>query len=224
MRTWLGGWLLLLISSLGWAQTGWELAKDDDGIQVWKHVRPGSHLADFRAEVEVDSSLSGLLALFYDADAAPQWLDHTRRVEILNRDDPKHSYTLHIETTMPWPTADRDAVVQGFWSQDAHTHIVYLHGHSISYQETPGYVRASLQSDWTFIPMGMHKVKVVMSGYTDLQGHIPDWTVNMLIQESPFATLENLRQRIQLPVYQSAHMEGVQEPDMPAHETTAALR
>ncbi len=212
MKLMLTGLLLLFASSLANAHDRWHLAKEGDGIQVWKRKDPNTTIADFKAEIIVNSTLSGLLSLFYDADAAPNWLDHTRKVEIINRNDPIHSYTLHIETSMPWPTENRDAVLQGYWNQDPKTLTVYLHGHSISYQATPGFIRASVLSDWTFVPLGDHKVKVIMSGHTDLEGHIPDWTVNMLLQESPYTTLENLRQRISLPVYQSAHIDGIIEP------------
>ncbi len=215
MRRHVGGLVAVLMSTAVYAHSGWHLAKEGDGIQVWKRRLAHTSIADFKAEVIVNSSLSGLVSLFYDANAAPQWMDHTSKVEMINRDDPSHSYTVHIETAMPWPAADRDAVLQGSWSQDPKTYVVTLHGHSVSWQDTPGFVRASVVSDWTFVPLGDHKVKVIMSGHTDLGGYIPDWTVNMLLQESPYATLENLRQRISMAKYQQTHIDGIIEPDDP---------
>lgn len=193
----------------------WQLAIDRDDIQVWKRKEPGSDVMAFRAETTVASSLSGLMTLFYDIDAAPLWLDHTRRVVVLQRDDAQRRYTLLIETKLPWPLKDRDAVIVGSWIQDPQSKAIHLRGKSASAgirAENDDFIRyRELRSDWSFIPAGKGMVKVVMEGHGDPSGSLPAFAVNMLIQESPFTTLRNLRRIIAQEKYQQSRMPDIEE-------------
>jgi hypothetical protein len=208
--------LCLLVSPLGVAapENPWELAGERHGTRVWKRQVLDSSFVEFRAETTVRSSLSALLNLFYDLEAAPRWIDHTRRVRALRRDDASREYVLLLETDMPWPIKDRDAVIKGVWKQDPQTLAVMMRGKSAEgfWPENPAYVRNTIRSDWTFIPLGKGDVKVIMEGHVDPRGNLPGWAVNMLIQESPFATLANLKRMMADRRRQAEPHEGVIEP------------
>lgn len=196
------------------AENPWQSAGSKSGIQVWKRQVVDSSFVEFRAETTVRTSLSALLNLFYDLEAAPRWLDHTRRVRALRRDDATREYVLLLETDMPWPIKDRDAVIKGSWKQDPQTFAVLMRARSVEnfWPENPGYIRNTIRSDWTFIPQGGGDVKVIMEGHVDPRGNLPGWAVNMLIQESPFATLGNLKHMVNDRRRQSEPHEGVIEP------------
>lgn len=215
----LTGLLLAAAFALGgvapsWANAdGWKLAADSNDVRVWKRDVPDSPFVEFRAETTVKSSLAALVNLFYDLDAAPTWLDHTRRVAALRRDDTIHEYVLLIETDMPWPIKDRDAVIQGRWWQEQGTMAVLMRARSVDvHPVNPDYVRNVIRSDWTFIPQGGGRVKVVMGGHVDPGGNLPTWAVNLLIQESPLATLGNLRKIVADPKRQANRHPDIMEP------------
>ncbi len=197
------------------ADANWQLSVDRDDIRIWKRREPGSDVMAFRAETTMTTSLSGLMTLFYDIDNAPKWLDHTRRVTALQRDDQNREYVLLMETYMPWPLKDRDAVIVGWWWQDAATGTVFMRGKSAPrgrYPENPDYLRYyDMRSDWSFTPLGNGHVKVVMEGHADPAGSLPTWAVNLLIQESPFKTLRNMRAQVVNDRYQKARFEGIDE-------------
>lgn len=205
--------LLACLPAARAADEGWRLSLDRDNVRVWKRAEEGSDILSFRAETVIHTSLTSLLALFYDLDAAPQWLDHTRRVVALQRDDTHHSYVMLIETEMPWPLRDRDAVIAGHWWQDPATHVIYMRGKAAprgSYPENPAFLRYyDLRNDWTFVPMANGDVRVIMEGHADPAGNLPAWAVNLLIQESPFHTLQNMRNVVVQERYQKAHMQDV---------------
>ncbi len=196
------------------AAVPWQLAVDEPDVRVWKRPVADSPFVEFRAETVVRSSLSALVGLFYDIDAAPRWIDHTRRVVALSRDDARREYVLLLETDMPWPISDRDAVIKGRWWQEPDTLAVMLRGASVSdvHPENPAYVRNTIRSDWSFIPLGDGRVKVVMAGHVDPRGNLPTWAVNLLIQESPRVTLRNLARIIGTPERQAVVHPGVTEP------------
>lgn len=206
--------LFILLSVAAQAAAPWELAVDEPDVRVWKRAVPDSPFVEFRAETVVRSSLSALLGLFYDLDAAPGWLDHTRRVVALSRDDARREYVLLLETDMPWPISDRDAVIKGRWWQEPDTLAVMLRGASVAgfHPVNPDYVRNTIRSDWSFIPLGDGRVKVVMGGHVDPRGNLPTWAVNLLIQESPRVTLRNLGRIIGTPARQAVVHPGVTEP------------
>jgi hypothetical protein len=196
------------------AETAWQAAGNNNGIKVWKRPIASSPFVEFRAETTVNSTLSALLNLFYDLEAAPRWLDATRRVVALRRDDAKHEYILLIETDMPWPLQDRDAVLLGRWQQDPDSLTIALRSQSVEgvLPINPKYIRNNIRNDWTFIPLGNGKVKVIMAGHVDPGGNLPEWAVNMLIQESPLRTLANLERIIADPKRQAEKHDGVIEP------------
>lgn len=204
-------------------EDGWKLAVDRPDVQVWKRRVADSPFVEFRAETLVRSSLAALVNLFYDLDAAPLWLDHTRRVAALQRDDENHEYVLLIETDMPWPLSDRDAVIKGRWWQEPDTLAVFMRANSIDgiYPPNPEYVRNIVRSDWTFIPQADGLVKIVMGGHVDPRGNLPIWAVNMLIQESPMVTLDNLKKIIAEPGRQLDRHPDIKEPP-PGFEPPAA--
>lgn len=196
------------------ADNSWQLSVDKDDIKVWKRREQGSDVMAFRAETTMATSLSGLMTLFYDIDNAPKWLDHTRRVTALQRDDENREYVLLMETYMPWPLKDRDAVIVGWWWQEPGGTIL-MRGKSAPrgrYPENPDYLRYyDMRSDWSFTPLGNGRVKVVMEGHADPAGSLPTWAVNLLIQESPFKTLRNMRKTVVSDRYQKARFPGVEE-------------
>ncbi len=212
----------LLVALVLWLASGlacavdesWDLAADKNDIRVWKRAVSDSPFVEFRAEVTVTSTLSALLNIFYDVNYAPVWLDHVRRVVALRRDDIHHEYVLLIETDMPWPLQDRDAVIQGRWWQEQDSMAIMLRGRSVDdfYPPTKKFIRNQVRSDWTFIPLGKGRVKVVMAGHVDPRGNLPTWAVNMLIQESPLVTLGNLRRVISDPARQAVLRDDLFEP------------
>lgn len=206
----------LLLPGHAMAEPKWKLALDQNSVQVWKRPEPDSPVVAFRAETTVTSSLSGLLNLFYDLDAAPQWLDCTYRVVALQRNDVRHEYMMLVETILPWPLKNRDVVIAGQWKQDPLSKAVYMHGKGMpkgSYPENPAYLRYyHLRSDWSFIPVGRGQVRVVMEGHAEPAGNLPAWSINMLIHESPFKTITNLRKIISNSRYQDSHFDGIDEP------------
>ncbi|MGH8493960.1 MAG: START domain-containing protein [Moraxellaceae bacterium] len=207
--------LLCLLCSSSHAEAAWKNAGNRNGIQVWKRPVANSPYVEFRAEATVTSSLSALLNLFYDLEAAPKWLDGTRKVIAVRRDDPTQEYVLLLETDMPWPLQDRDAVISGHWWQDAKTLSINLRSKSVDgiVPANPDFIRNNIRSDWTFTPLGRGQVKVIMGGHVDPGGNLPEWAVNMLIQESPLRTLTNLKRMIADPKRQAEKHAGVTEPD-----------
>lgn len=213
---------LLLVAGAVHAATEerWDLATDKDGIRVWTREVHGSPLRAFKATMVVRSSLSGLINLIMDTDAAPRWVYRTKRIHLLKRDDARGSFVIRVETDFPWPLTDRDVVVAGQVLQDERSGIVTISSRAVSgpdYPPQPSFVRMpDMEGTWVFRPLGAEMVEVTMLGRADPSGAIPPGIVNLIIDVTPFETMRAMRRVLADPRYQRTPLPQIREPGRPA--------
>jgi len=205
----------LLASGSVNADENWSVARDSSGIKVWTRSIPDYPIRGFKATTVVKSSLSGLIALIMDTDRADQWIYRTLRVDVLKRDDEKASFVIRVVTDFPWPLSNRDAIVAGNISQDEKTGTVVVSSRSLvaaQYPPLDDFVRMpDIDGNWTFRPLANGLVEVTMQGRADPGGSIPVSVVNLIIHETPYRTLQGLREVIADRRYQGASFPGIRE-------------
>ena len=206
--------LLLLVSVVSQAAE-WELARDRNGIKVWTRNEPGYPIRAFKAVTTVDSSLSGLVSLIMDTDHVSEWAYRILGVNVLTRDDDAATFVIYTKTDFPWPLSNRDVVLAGQIAQDEKTKLVSIRSRSTpagQYPEQPGFLRMpDMVGDWIFRPLGAGKVEVTMIGRANPSGNIPFGVVNLIIHETPYRTLQGLRQVIGADRYQRARLKQIKE-------------
>lgn len=206
--------LLLLVSVVSQAAE-WELARDRNGIKVWTRNEPGYPIRAFKAVTTVDSSLSGLVSLILDTDHVSEWAYRILGVNVLTRDDDAATFVIYTKTDFPWPLSNRDVVLAGQIAQDEKTKLVTIRSRSTpagQYPEQPGFLRMpDMVGDWIFRPLGAGKVEVTMIGRANPSGNIPFGVVNLIIHETPYRTLQGLRQVIGADRYQRARLKQIKE-------------
>jgi hypothetical protein len=50
---------------------------------------------------------------------------------------------------------------------------------------------------WTIEPTGKDMVHVVLEGYVDPAGSVPDWIYNMVITDTPLKIIRGIKQRLE---------------------------
>ena len=212
-----GLWLLALLGSmvaLAAETSAPRLVLDKDGIKVWAYEVPGSPLYGFKAVTTVHSSLSSIVGLITDTEAAPRWLYRTSEVETLQRNDEDMSFTVRVVTDFPWPFKNREAVVAGKITQDLRTMQVRIDSRRVGgYGVLKDNVSMpEVQGSWIFRPMGQGQVEVTMTGHADPGGILPSALINLLVQEHPYRSLSALRELIASPQYQGYRVASIREP------------
>lgn len=194
----------------------WEPARDSDGIRVWTREVPGSPLRAFKATMVVRSSLGGLVNLILDTDNASRWVYSTDRIVLLKRDVEKASFVIRVETNFPWPLTDRDVVMAGQILQDEKTATVTINSRAINGPEYPpqaNYVRMpDMEGTWVFRPLGNEMVEVTMIGRADPAGHIPPGIINLIIDVTPYKTMQAMRRLLAEARYQKTPLPQIREP------------
>ncbi len=198
---------------------GWQLWREDAGTEtrLWFRRRPDA-LPALRATTVIDAPLLALAAVLLDAEHAHEWVYATREARRLESDGPLRGVTLFI-TGMPWPLADREAVVAWNMAQDPETLVVTLTGHS-----APGLrpvredrVRmTAFDSLWQLRPRADGRVDVLFEGFADPGGSLSHAALRRLVAiamlEGPWHTLGALREIVRRPVYAQDGLAGPRAP------------
>ncbi|WCL49693.1 START domain-containing protein [Leptospira sp. GIMC2001] len=193
----------ILLSSSVFAQ-GWETAKNKNNIIVKTRVVEGSPLKEFWGQTIVEASPSALIALLKDVNTYPTTLHNCKSAEILRTVSDKEWYTYTINAA-PWPVSNRDAVLHSVLKQDPKTKNIVVKindSNAISKPIPSGVVRiAKLNAEWKFKILDEGKIEVNYQAHIDAGGSIPDLAANLLVVDTPYFTLENIRKKIQDPKY-----------------------
>jgi len=204
---------LLMVTSLVDANTQWRLDKDEGGIQVYLRDTSGSALKSFKGTMTINRSLSSLLAVLEDINSYPRWLHNCRSAKTLKQVS-ETELVNYIVTDMPWPVADRDAVVAASRTQNKsnkRVEIKLLAEPKLA-AKVAGKVRIEkMRGRWLLTPIAKDKVNVVYEMSIDPGGNIPKWVVNALVVDLPFYTLKKLRKISKEDIYATANIKGIIE-------------
>ena len=69
------------------------------------------------------------------------------------------------------------------------------------------------QASWTFTPLEEGKVRVSNTAHINPGTNLPGWITNMLLVETPHATMASFIAEVNKPSYKNALVSFVQEPD-----------
>lgn len=188
----------------------WKLISDRSDIQVYMRHREESRLKTFRGvtriELKDEYALSGVLN---DYENIPKWLHFVDDASEISRDGPLLR-NLRFGTHLPWPLADREAVLQIDVQQkvtpDEEAVTMVLTNRPELLPPNPEYVRfPEMEGVFKMRRLGNDMVEVTYELVLDPGGYIPAWLANLLMRDAPYFTLERLRRIIRNPEYQGLY-------------------
>jgi len=215
---------LLLLSFLGGslslqaADFDWQLKRDRDGIKVFTRKVDGSRFKAVRAEVVIAASLSSVVGLIRDAKACPKWADRCGQSYVHEQVGPMEEY-IYTLNSMPWPVSDRDVLAHVSWSQSEQDLSVTMRSRATvgKLPKSKGVVRLEeAQASWFLTPLSATQVKVVTEAHINPGGPLPAWVTNMLLVDSPYTTLKNLRKVAVTEPYKSLQLSYLRLPEQDA--------
>lgn len=199
---------LMAIGLLGYGQADWDLKTDNDGIKVYTRTFPDSKFKAIRVEVELDVSLSQLVAVVMDVNTATDWLYATKTSKLIKQISPGE-LIYYSEVKLPWPISNRDFIAQLKASQDARTKVVTIDGPTIPdyVPVKDGIVRVTrAEGRWVITPAGSHHIKVQYTLRTDPGGDLPAWLFNLFVTKGPAESFKNLLEQLKKPAYVNVHL------------------
>lgn len=193
-------------------ESEWVKKLDKDGIIVYTSKVEGSELDAFRATVEVESSLSAIVALLRDYDHYPKWMYRTSSAKLLKKEG--NQSFVYTVSEAPWPVKSRDNINSTRFVQNPDNKEILISIKAVPdfLPEKKEYIRIpEAVGYWKMTPTGRNKVSITYQMKTDSGGNLPAWLANMAVTQAPYQILSSLRDEIKKPKYRSAKIEGLVE-------------
>ncbi|OOW77121.1 START domain protein [Xanthomonas axonopodis pv. clitoriae] len=185
----------LLVGQAAFAQDGWSLAKDAEGIKVYVRNVEGSPLREFRGEVRLKAAADDVVKVLRDANAFRQWMPDVAASELLKATDTEQYH--YLDNSAPWPVSNRDGVYHFTYEKAGDGAI------TVRVEAVPDYLPLRkgkmriprAKGQWTLVP-DADGVDVTYQMHASPGGSIPSWLANQTVVETPFGTLKALRSHL----------------------------
>jgi uncharacterized membrane protein len=180
------------------AAQSWDLIKEKDGIKIYTRKEDGKSLKSFRGVTDINAPAEKIFALMEDINNTDWWDKNLTQIKVLLYEKNKRTQYYFVYD-LPWPVTDRDLCVDVTITFDPVTGerkitAVSLNG-VIPERNDMVRIKDYLQT-WTITPAGKEMTHVVLEGFVDPAGSIPDWISNMLIIESPLKAISGVRKQM----------------------------
>ncbi len=178
---------------------GWEMLRNDAGIQVSRKVVAGSPFVAFRGEGDVDAPLLAVADVLVDVPHETEWMDSVREARILRKvSDTEYVMYSHLGT--PPTMTDRDLVADVQVTVDEARRSLTVEMHSVDDPAAPhtAYVRALISGSKFVLRANPdeHTTHVIAEVHCDPKGSIASWVVNLFQRSWGFNTLKSLRKQV----------------------------
>ena len=152
------------------------------------------------------NNLQAMSGVLNDTPNMPRWMHFISKAKEIRRSDYLNREYQFL-TTLPWPLADREAVVKLLVRQDPVSKGVTVHVINAPTLLPPNsdYIRfPQMTGQFSFYPTGnAREVEVTYELVLDPGGYIPAWIANIVLKDTPYFTLERLRRVVERPEYQA---------------------
>ena len=181
-----------------WADSGWELKKDEDGIKVYVKNVDGSSFKAYKGVTTIkNTTIDDVLNVIFDVDDYDKLFPDVSGQKIVKNIDKFHNIHYVVIHT-PWPVSDRDNVseIKANFSDDGksvHVDITSLNDYIPAEKNL---VRADGKGFWEIEETPEGNVKVTYQYHGSPGGSVPAWLANSFVVSHPLETLKNLHKRL----------------------------
>jgi len=170
------------------------MVKDKDGIKVFTRTNTIMSFKEFKAVMQIRASVDEFLSVLYDVDGLTKWGHNLTEARLLSRPD-ELSQTYYAVAKAPWPYKNRDGIYSNVfgWDENAKTLVVaieLLEGNEGSDRD---FVRLDGFGYWQVKVVSEDEIEVIFQMQVDPGGSIKAWLANMFVTDSPFYTMEGMR-------------------------------
>ena len=202
-KAYIFGTLFFCVSSF-YAQNDWKLAKESDGIKVYTMPSEKSKFDQNKGVVILDASVEDFIAAIHDLEHFKEWGYKVKSVDVLER----YGDTLQIYYSVakvPFPYKDRDGTYANRfkWNASQKTLEVSIEVMEDYLELKSDLVRVEGSGKWIVKELSENKIEVTLQMEINPGGSIPAWLSNMFVEDSPYITLKNLREKIKEEKYQN---------------------
>ena len=185
----------------------WQLQTNQDGIQVYMRVQPGSRFQEVKVDCEMPGTLAQFVALYSDVANYRNVIRNTRTAYVL-RWVSETEFFYYLESQLPALVTNRDLVMRLQFAYTPATHCLQIHTRSVDglVPVQAGIVRVpNCTGEWQVLALSETRLKITYCFRVDPGGALPAWLVNRLAPVVPYQSFLQLRRSLTLPRYQGHH-------------------
>ncbi|ACF11521.1 cyclase/dehydrase [Chlorobaculum parvum NCIB 8327] len=170
---------------------------NNDWLKIFTCPVPSSDFLSFVGVATIDAPQHSVLSLLYDIESAPDWVWKTSEMRILQElDNDNEGRVVLQHVTAPWPVTDREIISRSTAYKDPETGEAFIKIECLPdfIPEDSRYVRVrKLEGAWNILPLSDEQCRVVFRLHIEPGGEIPSWLANIAVIDTPYHTLNNLR-------------------------------
>jgi len=186
--------LLSLLSSISIGQYNWKLVKDKDGIKVYTSDVPNSAFKAIKVECTLPGTYAKLVSILTNVSQFSDWIYNTKTSKLVRQITPL-DFIYYLETHLPWPLSNRDAVIHFRIRTDSLPQFLTISGSNepALVSKIPGRVRVNhYVASWKVTMPSAKTIRINYFLEVDPGGSIPGWIANMFADKGPYGTFSNL--------------------------------
>jgi hypothetical protein len=195
----ISAYFLTLVLSFSMVAQSWDFIKEKDGIKIYTCKETGKSLKSYKGVADINAPVEKVFSLIEDIYNTDWWDKNITQIKILLYEKNKRA-RYYLVYDLPWPVADRDMCVDVTVTIDPATDVrkILAVPYAGVFPERNDMIRIKeYRQCWTIKPAGKNISNVVLEGYVDPAGSIPDWISNMLIVDSPLEVIDGVKQRME---------------------------
>lgn len=190
--------VITLMLSSGMAAQSWDFVKEKDGIKIYTVREAGKSLKSYRGVTDINAPAENIFSLIEDVNNTDWWDKNLTQIKVLVYEKYKKAQ-YYLVYDLPWPVADRDLCVDVTVTIDHITgerRITAVPLNDVIPERSDIVRIKDYRQTWTLIPSGKDMTHVILEGFVDPAGSVPDWVSNMLIIDSPLKAISGVRERM----------------------------
>ncbi|ASQ90588.1 cyclase [Prosthecochloris sp. GSB1] len=181
------------------------LRLEKDWLKIYTCPVPTSDFLSFVGIASIDAPQHGVLSLLYDLEAATEWVWKTREMKILQElDGGEGKRIVYQLVSAPWPLSDREIITESQGFRNPETSEIYIRMKAVPdfIPENDNYVRVpQLEGAWNIMPVDDNRCTVIFRLHIEPGGEIPAWLANIAVIDTPYHTLQNMREMVKRDKY-----------------------
>ena len=189
-----------LMLSCSMSAQSWDFIKEKNGIKIYTRMEAGKSLKSYRGVTDINAPAEKIFDMLEDINNTDWWDKNLTQIKVLLYEKYKRAQ-YYLVYDLPWPVTDRDLCVDVTVTIDPVTgerRITAVPLTGVIPERNDMRRIKDYRQAWTVIPAGKEMTHVVLEGFVDPAGSIPDWISNMLIVDSPFKSISGVREQMKI--------------------------
>jgi hypothetical protein len=175
----------------------WKYIKERKGIKLYTRKGKNSSFKPFKGETDIFSNMEELTRIILDVENSSDWDESIKEIKLLE-EKPGKMIRYYVSYNVRWPFNDRDLCVEAKVIDDT-----ISGSRTVKALPVPGMLPEiegverikNYYQNWTLVPKTSDTIHVILEGMVDPGGGVPAWLVNMVVLNTPFNIIYNLREQ-----------------------------